>query len=66
MSIGGEFARREGDEGLYRSRRERATTARRQLLRALGELGSDQPVAISDLATAMGKRRVSAVSVARN
>jgi hypothetical protein len=32
----------------------------------LGELGGDQPVAISDLVTAMGKRPVSALSVARN
>jgi len=32
----------------------------------MGELGGDQPVAISDLAAAMGKRRVSDLSVARN
>jgi malic enzyme len=66
VQVGGEFARREVDEGLYRSRWERATTAQRQLLKAMGELGGDKPVAISDLATAMGKRRVSDLSVARN
>jgi len=65
VSVGGEFARREVDEGLYRSRWERATAAQRQLLRAMGELGGDNPVAISDLVTALGKRRVSDLSVAR-
>jgi hypothetical protein len=66
VSVGGEFARREVDEGLYRSRWERATPAQRNLLRIMGELGGENPVAISDLATAMGKRRVSDLSVARN
>ena len=66
VHVGGQLARREVDEGLYRSRWERATAAQRQLLRTLGELGGDQPVAVSDLATAMGKRRVSDLSVARN
>ena len=66
VTVGGEFARREVDEGLYRSRWERATPAQRKLLRTMGELGGDNPVAISDLATAMGKRRVSDLSVARN
>ena len=66
VTVGGEFARREVDEGLYRSRWERATPAQRKLLRAMGELGGDNPVAISDLAAAMGKRRVSDLSVARN
>lgn len=66
VQVGGEFARQEVDEGLYRSRWERATTAQRSLLRVLGELGGDKPVAISDLAAAMGKRRVSDLSVARN
>jgi hypothetical protein len=66
VQVGGEFARREVDEGLYRSRWERATTAQRQLLRAMGELGGDKPVAIAELAAAMGKRRVSDLSVARN
>lgn len=64
--MGGQFARREVDEGLYRSRWERATPSQRKLLRVMGELGGDNPVAIADLATAMGKRRVSDLSVARN
>jgi hypothetical protein len=66
VSVGGQFARNEVDEGLYRSRWERATPAQRKLLRVMGELGGDNPVAISDLATAMGRRRVSDLSVARN
>jgi hypothetical protein len=66
VTVGGEFARREVDEGLYRSRWERATPAQRTLLRTMGELGGDSPVAIKDLAAAMGKRRVSDLSVARN
>lgn len=66
VTVGGDFARREVDEGLYRSRWERATPAQRRLLRSMGELGGDSPVAISDLAKAMGKRRVSDLSVARN
>ena len=66
VSVGGDFARREVDEGLYRSRWERATPAQQKLLRVMGELGGDSPVAIADLAKAMGKRRVSDLSVARN
>jgi hypothetical protein len=66
VSVGGEFARREVDEGLYRSRWERATPAQQKLLRVMGELGGGAPVAIADLARAMGKRRVWDLSVARN
>jgi hypothetical protein len=66
VSVGGEFARQEVDEGLYRSRWERATPAQRRLLKMMGALGGDSPVAIADLAFAMGKRRVSDLSVARN
>jgi len=66
VTVGGDFARQEVDDGLYRSRWERATPAQRKLLRTMGELGGDDPVAISDLAAAMGKRRVSDLSVARN
>jgi hypothetical protein len=66
VSVGGLFARQEVDEGLYRSRWDRATPAQRKLLRTMGALGGDNPVAISELATAMGKRRVSDLSVARN
>jgi hypothetical protein len=66
VQVGGQFARREVDEGLYRSRWERATTAQRQLLKTMAELGGGTPVTIHDLAAAMGKRRVSDLSVARN
>ena len=66
VSVGGQFARQEVDEGLYRSRWDRATPVQRKLLHTMGELGGDNPVAISELATAMGKRRVSDLSVARN
>jgi hypothetical protein len=66
VTVGGQFAAREVDEGLYRSRWERATPAQRKFLRAMGEIGGGNPVAISDLAAAMGKRRVSDLSVARN
>lgn len=66
VTVGGEFARREIDEGLYRSRWERATPAQKTLLRALSGAGGEEPIAVSDLASAMGKRRVSDLSVARN
>lgn len=66
VAIGGELARSEVDEGLYRSRWERATPAQKELLRALGETGGEAPAAISDLVAATGKRRVSDLSVARN
>lgn len=66
VTVGGEFARREIDEGLYRSRWERATPAQKTLLRALSGTGGEEPIAVSDLASAMGKRRVSDLSVARN
>lgn len=66
VTVGGELARREVDEGLYRSRWERATAAQKELLRAIAETGGEEPSAIADLVTAMGKRRVSDLSVARN
>lgn len=66
VALGGELARSEVDEGLYRSRWERATPAQKELLRALAETGGEAPAAISDLVAATGKRRVSDLSVARN
>ncbi len=66
VAVGGEAARGEVDEGLYRSRWERATPAQKDLLRALARTGNDDPVPISELVTAMGKKRVSDLSVARN
>lgn len=66
VDVGGELARSEVDEGLYRSRWERATPAQRELLRALAEVGGEAPATMGDLVTATGKRRVSDLSVARN
>jgi len=66
VAIGQAQARREVDDGLYRSRWERATPAQRDLLRALATIGGEAPAAISDLARAMGKARTSGISVSRN
>lgn len=66
VQVGLAEAQREVDDGLYRSRWERATPAQRDLLRALGELGGDSPVAIADIVKAMGKTRPSDISAARN
>lgn len=65
VHVGGQFAQREVDEGLYRSRWERATAAQRQLLRVLAELGGEA-VPVADLAAAMGKKRIQNLSVARD
>ncbi|MEI8083384.1 MAG: ATP-binding protein [Actinomycetes bacterium] len=59
-------ARREVDDGLYRSRWERATPAQRDLLRALAELAGDTSTTVAALASHMGKSRASDLSVARN
>ncbi len=59
-------ARAEVDAGLYASRWDRATPAQRSLLRAMAEVGGEEPSAISDLVIATGKSRVSDLSVARN
>jgi hypothetical protein len=64
VEVGGALAQREVDEGLYRSRWERATPAQRQLMRILGEIGRGEVVAIAELADRMGKR-VSDLSVSR-
>jgi hypothetical protein len=66
VATGLEAARREVDDGLYRSRWERATPAQRDLLRALADLGEAGPAAIAEIARNMGKSRTSDVSVARN
>jgi hypothetical protein len=58
-------ARREVDDGLYRSRWERATPAQRDVLRALAEAGGSEPAAIADIAKLAGKSRTSDISVAR-
>lgn len=66
VRVGGGFARQEVDEGLYRSRWERATPAQKELLRALGAVSGEAAAPISELVTFMGKKRVSDLSVARN
>lgn len=66
VAVGGAYARSEVDEGLYRSRWERATPAQKDLLRALAEVSGEEPAQISYLATHMRKSRVSDLSVARN
>lgn len=66
VSIGTALAASEVDEGLYRSRWERATPAQKAVLRAVSDSGGEEPVAMSDLVAVMGKRRVSDLSVARN
>lgn len=58
-------AGREVDEGLYRSRWDRATPAQRDLLRALAAIGADRSASIADLARFLGKGRSSDLSVAR-
>lgn len=66
VAVGGDLARSEVDEGLYRSRWERATPAQKELLRALGVTGGEDPAGVAELVTVMGKRRVSDLSVSRN
>ncbi|GAB3351972.1 AAA family ATPase [Modestobacter lapidis] len=65
VDIGLADARREVDDGLYRSRWERATPAQRDLLRALAVLGAADPASIADIARHMRKARTSDLSVAR-
>lgn len=66
VEVGLAEARREVDDGLYRSRWERATPAQRDLMRALAALGGEGPAAVADIAKSMGKSRTSDISVARN
>lgn len=66
VAVGLADAQREVDDGLYRSRWERATPAQRDLMRSLGELAGDSSAAIADIASALGKTKSSHISVARN
>ena len=66
VEVGLRAAREEVDDGLYRSRWERATPAQRELLRALARLGGEVPAPVSDIAKEMGKVRTSDISVSRN
>lgn len=59
-------ARREVDDGLYRSRWERATPAQREVLRALAALGGQGPAPVAEIARRAGRPRTSDISVARN
>lgn len=64
VEIGLIDARREVDDGLYRSRWERATPAQRDMLRALASIGEGS-APVADIARTMGKARTSDISVAR-
>jgi hypothetical protein len=66
VEVGLAEAQREVDDGLYRSRWERATPAQRDLLRTLAALGGDSPATVADIVKAMGKARTSDISVSRN
>lgn len=66
VEIGLAEARREVDDGLYRSRWERATPAQRDLLRALATIGGEGAASVADIAKTMRKPRTSDISVARN
>jgi hypothetical protein len=66
VEVGLRVAREEVDDGLYRSRSERATPAERNLMRALAQLGGDGPAPVSDIAKAVGKNRTSDIGVSRD
>lgn len=66
VELGLAEARREVDDGLYRSRWERATPAQRVLLRALATLGGGGAAPVGEIARSLGKRRTSDISVARD
>jgi hypothetical protein len=65
VEIGLREARREVDDGLYRSRWERATPAQRELMRALARIGAEEAASVSDIANTLGRPRTSDLSVAR-
>ncbi len=64
VRVGLAHAQREVDDGLYRSRWERATPAQKQLLRALARVGGAVGAPTAELARELG-RRPSDLSVAR-
>lgn len=66
VEVGLAQARREVDDGLYRSRWERATPVQKDLLRVLADIGGADAAAVADIARRMGKSRSSDISVARN
>lgn len=64
--VGLRAASQEVDDGLYRSRWERATPVQRELMRALAAECGDAACAIADVARRMGRTRASDISVPRN
>lgn len=50
-------ARREVDVGLYRARWQRATPLQRQIMAAMADLGADEPVSMTAVASALGRER---------
>jgi hypothetical protein len=66
VEVGLSEARQEVDDGLYRSRWERATPAQKDLMRAVASIGGAGAAAVADLAKHMSKPRTSDISVARN
>jgi hypothetical protein len=66
VEVGLQQARREVDDGLYRSRWERATPAQRDVMRALATIGGEEAASVADIAKALSKPRTSDISVARN
>ena len=65
-AVGAASAQSEVEQGLYRSRWERATPAQKLLLRVLAEVGGEHPAPISELVAPAGKARVSDLSASRN
>lgn len=65
VEVGLAAAGQEVDDGLYRSRWERATPAQREVVRALARLGGEEPAPVAEIAIAAGKARSSDISVAR-
>lgn len=66
VQVGLVAARAEVDDGLYRSRWERATPAQKDLLRAVAAVAGDGTASVADVASALGRARTSDLSVARS
>lgn len=66
VAVGLVDARREVDDGLYRSRWERATPAQRAVLRGLAKVGGGGSAPVAEVAKTTGRRRASDISVARD
>ena len=66
VEVGLVAARAEVDDGLYRSRWERATPAQKDLLRAVATVAGEGTATVAEVASALGRARTSDVSVARS